>query len=84
MVGVPGESICGSKNSEKDGCKYRVDRTGQYSRPDIFDDQSWNRDIPTINTDWKKETNYNNNDNSKNAVLGKMVIEVLIHAFGVH
>jgi len=87
-VGVPGERVgvynsnpyvvinCGSsKNSEKDdGCKYRVDHTGQYSRPDIFDDQSWNRDIPTINTNWKKERNEidnNNDNNSKNAVLGK-------------
>eukprot|EP00956_Cyclotella_meneghiniana_P011024 scaffold15443_cov50-Cyclotella_meneghiniana.AAC.3 len=88
VVGVPGERVgvynsnpyvvinCGSsKNSEKDdGCKYRVDHTGQYSRPDIFDDQSWNRDIPTINTNWKKERNEidnNNDNNSKNAVLGK-------------
>ena len=52
VVGVPGESVgvfnsnpyavlC-SKNTNE--CKYRIDRSGQYSRPDIFPDESWAKD----------------------------------------
>lgn len=76
VVGVPGESVgvydsnpyavvCGTNSAVEGSCKYRVDRTGRYSRPDIFDDRSWNRDIPAINADWK-QTNSNNA-----VVLGK-------------
>lgn len=55
-MGVPGESVgvynsnpyvtlCNHKTIE---CKYRIDRSGQYSRPDIFPAESWNRVTPSI------------------------------------
>ena len=57
VVGVPGDRV-GVYNSNPyvllgctgDDCTYRVDRTGEYSRPDVFTDESWNRVSPTINT----------------------------------
>ncbi|KAL7429381.1 hypothetical protein ACHAXM_001629 [Skeletonema potamos] len=63
VVGVPGDRVgvfhsnpyvlleCGG-----DDCTYRVDRTGEYSRPDVFADESWNRISPTINTNIHEET----------------------------
>ncbi|KAL3766111.1 hypothetical protein ACHAW5_001356 [Stephanodiscus triporus] len=58
VVGVPGDRV-GVSNSNpyvalqcddvKADCTFRVDRTGQYSRPDLFPDESWNRVKPTIN-----------------------------------
>ena len=58
VVAVPGDRV-GVKNSNpyvamcQDGndaeCTYRVDRTGAYTRPDVFSDDSWNRVTPTIN-----------------------------------
>ena len=47
-----------------DGCKYRMDRMGRYSRSDVFNDRGWNRDIPAINADLKES-------NNNNAVLGR-------------
>jgi len=62
VVGVPGERV-GVFNSNPyvlecigDDCTYRVDRTGEYSRPDMFDDESWNRISPTINTNIHEDT----------------------------
>eukprot|EP00986_Skeletonema_menzelii_P012408 scaffold6832_cov81-Skeletonema_menzelii.AAC.31 len=57
VVGVPGDRV-GIYNSNPyvllgctgDDCTYRVDRTGEYSRPDVFADESWNRVSPTINS----------------------------------
>lgn len=57
VVGVPGDRV-GVYNSNPyvllgctgDECTYRLDRTGKYSRPDVFADESWNRVSPTINT----------------------------------
>ena len=46
-------------------CTYRVDRTGDYSRPDVFPDESWNRVTPTINLGNGLESN------SGEASLGK-------------
>ncbi|KAL7499268.1 hypothetical protein ACHAWT_006889 [Skeletonema menzelii] len=51
VVGVPGDRV-GIYNSNPyvllgctgDDCTYRVDRTGEYSRPDVFADESWNRE----------------------------------------
>ena len=59
VVGVPGDTV-GVYNSNPyvklckdvsntDDCTYRIDRTGSYSRPDVFPDESWNRVKPTIN-----------------------------------
>ncbi|KAL7538181.1 hypothetical protein ACHAXR_008935 [Thalassiosira sp. AJA248-18] len=58
VVGVPGDRV-GVRDSNpyvtlqcSDGdthCEYRVDRTGAYSRPDVFSGASWNRGTPTIN-----------------------------------
>lgn len=57
VVGVPGDTVgvansnpyvvleCDDSNTV---CTYRVDRTGAYSRPDIFPEESWNRQKPTI------------------------------------
>lgn len=55
VVGVPGDRV-GVSNSnpyvtvcnDESDCTYRVDRTGAYSRPDVFSDESWNRVKPTI------------------------------------
>jgi len=63
VVGVPGDRV-GVFNSNPyvllecigDDCTYRVDRTGEYSRPDMFDDESWNRISPTINTNIHEDT----------------------------
>jgi len=63
VVGVPGDRV-GVFNSNPyvllecggDDCTYRVDRTGEYSRPDVFADESWNRISPTINTNIHEET----------------------------
>ena len=63
VVGVPGDRV-GVYNSNpyvllecrEDDCTYRVDRTGEYSRPDVFADESWNRISPTINTNIHEET----------------------------
>lgn len=60
VVGVPGEmvgvynsnpyvTLC---NKNSDECKFRVDVTGEYSRPDIFSDESWNRMTPTLNANF--------------------------------
>jgi len=38
-------AIC---NNDESDCTYRVDRTGAYSRPDVFTEESWNRVKPTI------------------------------------
>lgn len=57
VVGVPGDYVgvsnanpyvrlCNEGNAD---CTYRVDKTGDYSRPDVFPDESWNRVTPTIN-----------------------------------
>lgn len=59
VVGVPGDRVgvsnanpyvalrCDADADDAD-CTYRVDRTGKYSRPDVFPDDSWNRVTPTI------------------------------------
>jgi signal peptidase I len=74
VVGVPGESV-GVYNSNPyvvlcnkntNDCKFRVDETGQYSRPDIFSDESWNRDTPSINTNFGAP-----GDNKQGSSLGK-------------
>lgn len=59
VVGKPGDRV-GVKNSNPfvildDDNIYRVDRTGQYSRPDLFPEESWNRITPTINTNIHQE-----------------------------
>eukprot|EP00579_Thalassiosira_antarctica_P024590 CAMPEP_0201980854 /NCGR_PEP_ID=MMETSP0904-20121228/71622_1 /ASSEMBLY_ACC=CAM_ASM_000553 /TAXON_ID=420261 /ORGANISM="Thalassiosira antarctica, Strain CCMP982" /LENGTH=331 /DNA_ID=CAMNT_0048533237 /DNA_START=32 /DNA_END=1027 /DNA_ORIENTATION=- len=66
VVGVPGDMVgvrnanpyvtlqCNDANTD---CTYRVDRTGDYSRPDIFPDESWNRVTPTITFDSSAELN---------------------------
>lgn len=64
VVGVPGDQV-GVRNSNpyvtvqcddaNTDCTYRVDRTGDYSRPDVFSDESWNRVTPTINIDGSVE-----------------------------
>jgi len=59
VVGIPGDQV-GVKNSNPfvildDDNTYRVDRTGQYSRPDLFPEESWNRITPTINTNIHQE-----------------------------
>lgn len=59
VVGVPGDSVGVYKsnpfvvlqcddNKTNRGCSYLLDNTGEYSRPDIFPDESWNRQGPTI------------------------------------
>ncbi|KAL9183905.1 hypothetical protein ACHAXT_004761 [Thalassiosira profunda] len=56
VVGVPGDRVGVSHSnpyvalqcSDDEDCTYRVDRTGAYSRPDVFPDESWNRVTPTI------------------------------------
>lgn len=69
VVGVPGEAVgvhnsnpyvamCNENTNE---CKYRVDRSGQYSRPDVFPDESWNRGSPALHT----------NSVERKSVLGK-------------
>lgn len=72
VVGVPGEDVgvwdsnpfavfqC-SDDSRKD-CSYRIDRSGQYSRPDVFQDDSWNRVSTTINTNLNREIESNADD----------------------
>lgn len=63
VVGVPGDRV-GVFNSNPyvllectgDECTYKVDRTGEYSRPDVFADESWNRISPTINTNIDEES----------------------------
>ncbi|KAL3768938.1 hypothetical protein ACHAWO_004048 [Cyclotella atomus] len=74
VVAVPGESV-GVYNSNpyvflcnknRDQCKYRVDRSGQYSRPDVFPDESWNRVTPTISTNFKETQ-----QSDQSSVLGK-------------
>ena len=59
VVGVPGNRV-GVKNSNPfvildDDNTYRVDRTGEYSRPDLFPEESWNRITPTIITNIHQE-----------------------------
>lgn len=58
VVGVPGDKV-GVWNSNPfvllDDGTYRVYQTGQYSRPDVFSDESWNRVTPTINKNLHKE-----------------------------
>mmetsp|Transcript_19917 Transcript_19917/g.43180 ORF Transcript_19917/g.43180 Transcript_19917/m.43180 type:complete len:232 (+) Transcript_19917:39-734(+) len=58
VVGVPGDVVGVSNanpyvtlqcNDADTDCSYRVDRTGDYQRPDVFPDESWNRVTPTIN-----------------------------------
>ena len=60
IVGVPGDivgvynsnpyvKLCNDGGDTDDDCTYRIDRTGSYSRPDVFPDESWNRVKPTIN-----------------------------------
>jgi len=65
VVGVPGD-VVGVRDSNPyvtveckndSECTYRVDRTGAYSRPDVFPDESWNRVTPTIRFDGTTETN---------------------------
>jgi len=56
VVGVPRDRVGVSNsfpyvaicNNDESDCTYRVDRTGAYSRPDVFADESWNRVQPTI------------------------------------
>lgn len=75
LVAVPGEKvgvfnsspyvvICSrqSVDGESD-CKYQIHKTGEYSRPDVFDYACWNRVTPTINT--------NINADETSAVLDK-------------
>lgn len=62
VVGSPGDRV-GVRDSNPfvlleckgDDCTYRVDRTGAYSRPDVFGDESWNRITPTINTNLRED-----------------------------
>lgn len=74
VVGVPGDTVgvynsnpyvalCNTKSNE---CKFRVDRTGEYSKPDIFPDESWNRVTPTINANLGDAE-----DKEQTSVLGK-------------
>jgi signal peptidase I len=74
VVGVPGDTVgvynsnpyvalCNNNSNE---CKFRVDRTGEYSKPDVFPDQSWNRITPTINTNLGDAE-----DKDQTSVLGK-------------
>lgn len=52
VVGVPGDRV-GVWNSNPyvilQSGMYQLHRTGEYSRPDLFPDESWNRVKPTIN-----------------------------------
>jgi hypothetical protein len=64
VVGVPGDRVGVSNSNpyvalrcddDEDGdgvsdctSSYRVDNTGEYSRPDLFPEESWNRMRPTI------------------------------------
>ena len=61
VVGIPGDSVGVSKSNPfvllrcedtitNRDCTYRLDKTGEYSRPDIFPEESWNRQQPTIHT----------------------------------
>jgi len=60
VVGVPGNTVgvwnsnpyikLQCKDVDSTDCIYRIDNTGAYSRPDLFPDESWNRNKPTINT----------------------------------
>lgn len=73
VVAVPGESV-GVHNSspyvtlcnKNNECKYRVDRSGEYSRPDIFPEESWNRATPTMRVNMK-----DTNGSEQSSVLGK-------------
>ncbi len=65
VVGVPGEdvgvwdsnpfAVLQCSDDSREDCTYRVDRSGQYSRPDVFQDDSWNRISTTINTNLHRE-----------------------------
>ena len=75
VVGVPGDNV-GVHNSNPysvlkcnediSDCTYRVDRTGEYARPDVFPDESWNRVTPTITFDSNVEL-----DGDKSQILAK-------------
>lgn len=65
VVGVPGDEVGVSDsspyvklqcNDDNTDCPYRVDKTGAYSRPDVFSDDSWNRVTPTIRFDNNAES----------------------------
>eukprot|EP00578_Thalassiosira_sp_NH16_P000347 CAMPEP_0181138180 /NCGR_PEP_ID=MMETSP1071-20121207/34107_1 /TAXON_ID=35127 /ORGANISM="Thalassiosira sp., Strain NH16" /LENGTH=445 /DNA_ID=CAMNT_0023224995 /DNA_START=99 /DNA_END=1436 /DNA_ORIENTATION=- len=82
VVGVPGEyvgvsnanpyvSLCNDGGDTAD-CTYRVDRTGDYSRPDVFPDESWNRVTPTINLGGVVESN--NADESSTLAKGQYFV----------
>ncbi|KAL3804698.1 hypothetical protein HJC23_008513 [Cyclotella cryptica] len=74
VVAVPGDNVGVYKsnpyvalcNKNTNECKFRVDRTGEYSKPDIFPDESWNRVTPTINANLGDAE-----DKERTSVLGK-------------
>ena len=82
VVGVPGEIVgvsysnpyvmlaCDDTTSNKE-CTYRVDRTGDYSRPDIFPEESWNRQKPTTNIGISSESS---TDDSNTLAKGQFFV----------
>ena len=75
VVGVPGDRVGVSDSNpyvalqcaDDEDCTYRVDRTGAYSRPDVFPGESWNRVTPTI-TFGSSETS---GDRGQSSTLGR-------------
>lgn len=78
VVGVPGDRVGVSNsnpyvavcNDAGTDCIYRVDKTGEYQRPDVFSDDSWNRVKPTINIGKDAE----DSDNSQALAKGQYFV----------